>query len=109
MSAYAERNRYVIAGASQSLAEKPGSPSLLSCGMLAEIRHRNTAAALRAPIATTSGQAARGRRHAAAPSTSTPVSAAVSAMCVALKVLAAVARLVECAVMLGRGPRSGCA
>ena len=83
-----------MAGASQSLAEKPGSPSLLSSGMLAEIRQRNTAAALRTPMATTSGQALRGSRRAAAANTSTSVSAAVSAMCVALKLPASAARLV---------------
>jgi hypothetical protein len=69
-----------MAGASQSLAEKPGRPSLLSWGMFAEARHKYTEAADSTAIAAVPAQSARGSRHQAAARASSPVTAAVTAM-----------------------------
>src|SRR5258708_25106784 len=69
-----------MAGASQSQAEKPGSPSLLSWGMFADVRHKNTDPAESTVIAAVSAQARRGSRHQAAARASSPVIAAVTVM-----------------------------
>src|SRR5438477_6767370 len=69
-----------MAGASRSLADKPGRPSLLSWGMFAEARHTYTEAAGSTAIAAVPSQARRGSRHQAAVRASSPVTAAVRAM-----------------------------
>src|SRR5712691_1718557 len=74
-----------MAGAAQSLAENPCRPSSFSCGMFADIRHRNTAAPDTRRTAATSGQ--RRSFHHAMAAAATPVMAAVARMWAALNVI----------------------
>ena len=48
---------YVSTGASQSLAENGDKPSLLSCGMFADLRQKNTAPTDKTAIAKLSARA----------------------------------------------------
>src|SRR5205823_7596512 len=52
-AAYSPSTTNVTGGVSQSFAEKPWSPSSLSCGMFADLRNMNTAPAVSSPIAST--------------------------------------------------------
>ncbi len=77
----------VTAGASQSLAEKPGRPSSLSCAMFADRRHRNTVAVVMTATATTVTIRCRPviRHVAAAAAAIAPLIRAVTAMWVLVK------------------------